>query len=1345
MKVKDIQIDGFGVWTGLSVDSLSDGMTLFYGPNEAGKTTLMQFIRAMFYGFTPGRREKYLPPLHGGTPGGALRVTGPGGGYEIRRHSQLSGESVTGQLTVTGSDGLSQGQHRLNSLLGQIDEPIFTNVFAIGMRELQELSTLDDTKAADELYKLSSGLDRVSLVDVIRSLREGRQQLIGESRFSSDPDIAKLAGLIQKRDRLRDEVQQLSSHSRRWNELASQRRTQLQEINDLTERMGNWEKEARCVEAAISVYESWTRRDELREQIKLIEVDARMPDEAPGKLVQIDATIEDRRAKLEEVKQKRRALREKSEQLPVSKRMLDLQGRIEAATEQATWVEALEEQIEKVDQQILKARSQLTMDADRLGLDQSDRESLLEGETSQLPDLSRQTLAALAGPAKRVKEHAFALRQARNEGAEHKKRCEQYGEQLTEVLERAHASELQQAIRRETDVISALKHRLQLGEHLEKLKRHYRSLENESVDLTTAEVLPLDRLLLLALPFIVGGSCLVYAFSHLTGLSWFLSGEPDATTGVLYMMFGTCALLVYFISRQNGQRSTLGDLEDCDRQIDTLRRQIREIEAERDSVDSNLPTSSQSIEVRIRESESLLAELEASLPAYHAHQAASQSYDNARRRATKAADQLKQAKREWASTLEQLGLAETMSPSSVRKLSEGYETLQASLRRLEELQAEKDQRRRERSSIAKRIEMLYLEALEINEESAAAERKKFADDDLEDSVADSRKEKRQVAMSIDGRNIDSRNIDSRNIDGRNIDGRDKRASRLGPLEQLHHLQEELSRQNHWIKRRRDLREQDQQYKRQQSAYARTIERSEQQRRALWAKCGVATPEQFYQLLDNKAGLVELKKQFKDIDKQIRSMIGANVDYDVVQREITDTQLPDLEKRWETITGRVSETETRIGVLRTQQGELAAEMKHLADDKRLMTAQLELSCVGRQIDSVARRWQTLATASFLVEEVCGKFERERQPETLREASSFLSQLTDGKYTRVWTPLGTNQLNVDAHDGSSLSLDVLSRGTREAVFIALRLSLAAAYSRRGVMLPLVLDDVLVNFDGQRALHAAETLRTFAELGHQVLMFTCHEHIVEIFHSIGVEVRQMPPQGTPGRATILEPTLIEYEEEEYEEEEEYVEEEPVYEEEVVAEAPVAESPVVQEPVVELPVVEKPVLQTPPKPAPQPDPRPAPKPEPVRVVVEPEPRVIYVERPREEPKRPRAQPIRIVEPEPTAADDYLLDEPDEIRPQHAPSIGWAWFERESIADAQLPVDEFLTPQPVSSKLPIDQLSTEQRAAQALKMAHHAINREWFGHEISADEPADAAAPEEVWNRNGSWWDGAQVTKPSA
>ena len=47
---------------------------------------------------------------------------------------------------------------------------------------------------------------------------------------------------------------------------------------------------------------------------------------------------------------------------------------------------------------------------------------------------------------------------------------------------------------------------------------------------------------------------------------------------------------------------------------------------------------------------------------------------------------------------------------------------------------------------------------------------------------------------------------------------------------------------------------------------------------------------------------------------------------------------------------------------------------------------------------------MAMTSSLLEDVCRTVENERQPETLREASSFLCQLTDGKYTRIWTPLG-----------------------------------------------------------------------------------------------------------------------------------------------------------------------------------------------------------------------------------------------------------------------------------------------------------------------------------------------------
>ncbi|HQI27784.1 MAG TPA: hypothetical protein PLT20_06840 [Sedimentisphaerales bacterium] len=83
---------------------------------------------------------------------------------------------------------------------------------------------------------------------------------------------------------------------------------------------------------------------------------------------------------------------------------------------------------------------------------------------------------------------------------------------------------------------------------------------------------------------------------------------------------------------------------------------------------------------------------------------------------------------------------------------------------------------------------------------------------------------------------------------------------------------------------------------------------------------------------------------------------------------------------------------------------------------------------------------------------------------------------------------------------------------------RLALADSYARRGKSLPLVLDDVLVNFDTQRAKAAATVLRDFAAAGHQLLVFTCHEHVARLFQSLRVEVHELPEHGVTRPAVTV-----------------------------------------------------------------------------------------------------------------------------------------------------------------------------------------------------------------------------------
>jgi uncharacterized protein YhaN len=115
MKITDLHVDGFGVWSDLSVDDMSDQLTVFFGRNEAGKTTLMQCLRTVLYGFSPERRVRYVPPVHGGSIGGRVEIISDAGCYTLRRHLQSPDDpSEKGSVTLLARDGTTHGQAVLN-------------------------------------------------------------------------------------------------------------------------------------------------------------------------------------------------------------------------------------------------------------------------------------------------------------------------------------------------------------------------------------------------------------------------------------------------------------------------------------------------------------------------------------------------------------------------------------------------------------------------------------------------------------------------------------------------------------------------------------------------------------------------------------------------------------------------------------------------------------------------------------------------------------------------------------------------------------------------------------------------------------------------------------------------------------------------------------------------------------------------------------------------------------------------------------------------------------------------------------------------------------------------------
>ena len=50
MLIRSLNVEKYGVCRNTEISDINDDLVVVYGPNEAGKTTCMEFIRGVFYG-----------------------------------------------------------------------------------------------------------------------------------------------------------------------------------------------------------------------------------------------------------------------------------------------------------------------------------------------------------------------------------------------------------------------------------------------------------------------------------------------------------------------------------------------------------------------------------------------------------------------------------------------------------------------------------------------------------------------------------------------------------------------------------------------------------------------------------------------------------------------------------------------------------------------------------------------------------------------------------------------------------------------------------------------------------------------------------------------------------------------------------------------------------------------------------------------------------------------------------------------------------------------------------------------------------------------------------------------
>jgi uncharacterized protein YhaN len=131
--------------------------------------------------------------------------------------------------------------------------------------------------------------------------------------------------------------------------------------------------------------------------------------------------------------------------------------------------------------------------------------------------------------------------------------------------------------------------------------------------------------------------------------------------------------------------------------------------------------------------------------------------------------------------------------------------------------------------------------------------------------------------------------------------------------------------------------------------------------------------------------------------------------------------------------------------------------------------------------------SLLLAKRLLERSIAEWEHQGQPEVYEQAGRLLNVITGGTWVKVSTS-STGSLVAQSADGTTRDPRHLSLGTCQQLYLALRIAVLIQAPDVGRAIPVLADDVLVNFDDDRRAGAARALAELAR-HRQVIVFTCH----------------------------------------------------------------------------------------------------------------------------------------------------------------------------------------------------------------------------------------------------------------
>jgi len=241
--------------------------------------------------------------------------------------------------------------------------------------------------------------------------------------------------------------------------------------------------------------------------------------------------------------------------------------------------------------------------------------------------------------------------------------------------------------------------------------------------------------------------------------------------------------------------------------------------------------------------------------------------------------------------------------------------------------------------------------------------------------------------------------------------------------------------------------------------------------------------------------VELEQQLLEIGEglSLRNLANAAAAVDIDQ----------LPAQLQSCTEQIQKLEEERSIIDQRIGEIRTLLKQMDGNAAAAQAADEAQFALAEMQNLSKRYMQVHLAASVLRKSIDRYREQNQGPLLKRASELFQRLTLNRFCGLKTDYIGNSdqailVGLRTSDNAAIPTTGMSDGTRDQLYLALRLASIERYIEKNCPMPLILDDIIINFDDERS---KATLSVLGELSQrtQILFLTHHPHLVELTQQV------------------------------------------------------------------------------------------------------------------------------------------------------------------------------------------------------------------------------------------------------